>query len=145
LQKDSDLFFLRRIRIYMEIVSSLKGATANEIVRLDIGAGNEWWVTRLLALSVGVVRAGSPKPLVFVGQRPDLDNAFLGWANPSALLQSLMPDISPPDVMPANSCSLDFFLQARHRAAVAQALRPAYRHSLLLFGSTGRDRRGKPG
>jgi hypothetical protein len=76
----------------MEIVSTLKAATANEIVRLDIGDGHEWWVTRLFALSVGAVRAGSPKALVFVGQRPDIDNAFLGWAKPSALLQSLMPE-----------------------------------------------------
>lgn len=76
----------------MQIVDTLESATANQIVRLDIRAGNAWWVTRLFALSVGAVRAGSPKVFVFVGVKENVDGTFLGWAAPSDLLRAMLGD-----------------------------------------------------
>ncbi len=74
----------------MQIVTALQQATANEIVRLDLNTGQTWWATRLLALSAGAVRAGSPKAFVFVGRKENIEGAFLGWATPSAVLQTLL-------------------------------------------------------
>jgi hypothetical protein len=76
----------------MQIVTMLQQATANEIVRLDLDTGRAWWATRLLALSAGAVRAGSPKALIFVGRKENLDGAFLGWATPHAVLGALLAD-----------------------------------------------------
>jgi len=76
----------------MKIVAALQQATANEIVRLDLDTGRAWWATRLLALSAGSVRAGSPKVFVFVGKKENVDGVFLGWATPSAVLNALLAD-----------------------------------------------------
>lgn len=76
----------------MEIVATLEAATTNPIVRLDIKAGNAWWVTRLFALSVGAVRAGAPGVFVFVGVRQEEEGIFLGWARPSTLVRALVAD-----------------------------------------------------
>lgn len=74
----------------MQIVHALADATRNEIVRLDIDAGNAWWITRLLALSAGAARAGSPRVLVFVGRRQNVDGVFLGWAAPRDVVQAIL-------------------------------------------------------
>jgi hypothetical protein len=76
----------------MIIVAALQQATANEIVRVDLNTGRSWWATRLLALSAGAVRAGSPEAFVFVGRKENLDGAFLGWATPSSILRALLAD-----------------------------------------------------
>ncbi|MGH8068724.1 MAG: hypothetical protein ACRERE_26520 [Candidatus Entotheonellia bacterium] len=76
----------------MQIVTTLQQATVNEIVRLDLDTGRAWWATRLLALSAGAVRAGSPEALVFVGKKENLDGTFLGWATPNAVLGALLAD-----------------------------------------------------
>lgn len=74
----------------MQIVSALQEATANEVVLLDIKDGNAWWVTRLLALSAGAVRAGSPKAFVFVGMKENIQGQFLGWAEPASIQKAIL-------------------------------------------------------
>jgi len=78
----------------MQIIAALEQAAANEVVLVDIKDGHAWWVTRLLALSAGAVRAGSPKALVFLGMRQNVDGAYLGWAEPAAVLDALLADKS---------------------------------------------------
>jgi hypothetical protein len=79
----------------MRIVSALEEAKFNPIVRLDIRDGSAWWVTRLMALSAGAERAGSPQILVFVGIMENQPGAFLGWAFPSSILSALGNDTTP--------------------------------------------------
>jgi hypothetical protein len=76
----------------MQVVTALEEATFNPIARLDIRDGDAWWVTRLLALSAGAERAGSPKIFVFVGMKENEDGAFLGWALPSSILRAVNGD-----------------------------------------------------
>jgi hypothetical protein len=76
----------------MQIVSTLRDVTGHDIVRLDLRDGNAWWVTRLLALCAGAVRAGSPKAIVFVGMKENTNGTFVGWAFASALLHALIED-----------------------------------------------------
>jgi hypothetical protein len=76
----------------MKIVATLKRATASEMVRLDLKDGNGWWTTRLLALTAGAVRAGSPQVLIFTGQKESVSASFLGWAKPSDVLKALLDD-----------------------------------------------------
>ena len=73
----------------MEILSTLEAAVESRIVRLDIGEGNAWWVSRLLALCAGATRVGSPKAIVFVGRRQNADYAFLGYATAERLLAAI--------------------------------------------------------
>jgi len=76
----------------MKIVATLKTATANEMVRIDLKDGNAWWTTRLLALAAGAVRAGSPKVLIFTGMKENVPASFLGWAKPSDILKALLDE-----------------------------------------------------
>jgi len=87
----------------MQIAISLSPTTVSEVVRLDLGTGDEWWVTRLLVFAAGAVRVGSPKAFVFVGMKHNLRGAFLGWARPAALLDALRsvePKTKPPAPQP---------------------------------------------
>ena len=65
----------------MNIIQTLKDATRNEIVVIDLKEGEAWWVTRLLALSVGAVRAGSLSTFVFTGMKEirSHHNREKGW------------------------------------------------------------------
>lgn len=74
----------------MKIVSTLQLATANEIVIIDIKDGNAWWVSRLLALSAGAVRAGNPKVFVFKGMKENKPGTYLGWAEPVNILNAIL-------------------------------------------------------
>jgi hypothetical protein len=76
----------------MQIIAALEAVTGNQIVRLDIKSGDAWWVTRLLALSAGATRAGSPTGFVFVGIKENREGVFLGWAPPVELLGALLND-----------------------------------------------------
>ena len=58
---------------------TLNQARRNEIVRLDLGTGDKWWITRLFALCAGARTTGAPKALVFIGHDLGADGAFLGW------------------------------------------------------------------
>jgi hypothetical protein len=78
----------------MQIIEVLREATANEVVVINIKDGHAWWVTRLLALSAGAVRAGSPRALVFVGMKQNVDGNHLGWAEPAAVLSAILDDKS---------------------------------------------------
>jgi len=87
----------------LQIVQNLWPATAAEVVRLDLGQGEEWWVTRLLVFASGAVRAGMPQAFVFLGTRHSVRGTFLGWARPSALLDALRTVerkvLNPPSVV----------------------------------------------
>lgn len=74
----------------MNIIQTLEDATKNEIVVIDLKEGEAWWVTRLLALSAGAVRAGSPKAFVFIGTKENRSHQFLGWAEPKRVLDSIL-------------------------------------------------------
>lgn len=74
----------------MDIIDTLRQASHHEIVVIDLQDGDAWWVTRLLALSTGAVRAGTPKALVFVGKQENQDLRFLGWSRPADILDSIL-------------------------------------------------------
>ena len=73
-----------------KMVEAMRRAAASEIVYLDLKDGNAWWVTRLLALCVGVGNRGSPKAIVFVGRKENREKIFLGWGTPSSLLTAIL-------------------------------------------------------
>jgi hypothetical protein len=66
----------------VHVHETLAAARSNDVVRLDLGAGENWWMTRLFALCAGATEAGAPEILVFVGQDAGIDQAFLGWTRP---------------------------------------------------------------
>lgn len=74
----------------MNIIETLERATKNEIVVLNLKDGNAWWVTRLLALSAGAIRAESPNVFVFIGKRENNVNTFLGWGRPREILEAIL-------------------------------------------------------
>lgn len=74
----------------MNIIETLRQATKHEIVVIDLRDGDTWWVTRLLALSAGAVRAQSPKVFVFIGIKENLDRQFLGLAKPTDVLNAIL-------------------------------------------------------
>lgn len=76
----------------MKIMSTLERAIENDVVRIDLKAGNAWWATRLLALSAGAVRAGSPKVIVFTGVKENINGCYFGWADPNAIQKAILND-----------------------------------------------------
>lgn len=76
----------------MKIMTALKQASGHESIRLDLKDGNAWWATRLLALSAGAVRAGTPKILIFTGMKERVSECFLGWAQCVDILKALLTD-----------------------------------------------------
>jgi hypothetical protein len=72
-----------------EVHKILNDARTNAIVRLDLGTGENWWMTRLFALCVGAIRTGAPELLAFVGRDSGVDHAFLGWIGPRDALRLL--------------------------------------------------------
>jgi hypothetical protein len=70
------------------IMEALRTSAAHDALRIDLDA--TWWLTRLLALSAGAKRAGSPRALVFVRSNEDGRQAFVGWAAPEAVLNALL-------------------------------------------------------
>ena len=61
----------------MDIIDALRQALRHEVVVIDLHEGNAWWVTRLLALAAGAVRAQAPKVFVFAGRLENQDHRFL--------------------------------------------------------------------
>ena len=61
---------------------TLAAARSNDVVRLDLGTGENWWMTRLFALCTGAAETGAPEILVFVGQDAGIGQLFLGWVRP---------------------------------------------------------------
>ena len=76
----------------MSIIETLEVAVDHDIVVLNIQSGDAWWVTRLLALSAGAVRAGSPAVLVFIGKKENVPNTFIGWGRPKDILNAILND-----------------------------------------------------
>src|SRR4051794_24067373 len=73
-----------------QILETLKEATTNEIVVVDLGDGQAWWETRLLVLLAGAVRLGKPDKIVFLGKDANIDRQFRGWAFARELLPRLV-------------------------------------------------------
>jgi hypothetical protein len=67
---------------------------SSPIIRIDIGKGDEWWVSRLLVVTAAAVRTGLTGAIAFVGERLS-PNSFLAWASPSEILKALMEDTTP--------------------------------------------------
>ncbi|MBL7103300.1 MAG: hypothetical protein ISS18_03135 [Bacteroidales bacterium] len=76
----------------MDIIKALEKAINSEIVVINIKDGNAWWVTRLLALSAGAVRAGSPNIFAFIGKKENIIDTFLGWGAPKDILKAILMD-----------------------------------------------------
>lgn len=76
----------------MDIVAALRSLTRQPFAVINIGNGDAWWVTRLLALSAGAVRRGDPEVIVFVGRRENQPDQFLGWARPDIVLDAILGD-----------------------------------------------------
>ncbi len=76
----------------MDIIAALDETIRSELVVINIGRGNNWWVTRLLALAAGAVRTGYPEAFVFVGVQENVPNNFLGWARHRDVLESILQD-----------------------------------------------------
>lgn len=74
----------------MNIIETLREAVRHEFVVADLGDGNAWWVTRLLALVAGATRAGNPSTIVFVGRLENQDRRFLGWATARDVLSAIL-------------------------------------------------------
>jgi len=76
----------------MDILETLKISEEHEIIVLNLKNGKAWWVTRLLALSAGAMRQGSPSVIVFIGRKENADNYFLGWGRPKDILKAILED-----------------------------------------------------
>jgi len=70
------------------IMETLRTSVSHDAIRIDLDA--TWWLTRLLALSAGATRAGSPRAFVFVQSGPDGRQRFVGWAAPKTVLDALL-------------------------------------------------------
>jgi hypothetical protein len=73
-----------------QILDTLRQATANEIVVVDLEDGQAWWETRLLVLLAGAVRLGKPDKIVFLGKEANRDRQFRGWSYAADLLPRLV-------------------------------------------------------
>jgi hypothetical protein len=69
----------------MDIIKALKNGINYEVVVINIKDGNACWVTRLLALSAGAIRAGAPEILVFIGKKENTENTFPAWSMPKVM------------------------------------------------------------
>jgi len=74
----------------MDIIAALNETIKSELVVINLGRGESWWVTRLLALAAGAVRAGAPEVFVFIGEQENVPNHFLGWARNRDVLESIL-------------------------------------------------------
>lgn len=76
----------------MKILDTLALAIQCEVAVVDLKEGDAWWVSRLLALCAGAVRSRHPAAIVFTGMHEGSAGAYLGWAEPRALLTALLKD-----------------------------------------------------
>jgi hypothetical protein len=74
--------------------STVTSVTSNPVIRIDLGKGDEWWVSRLLVLTAGAVRTGVPGAIAFIGDNPR-PHGFHGWNSPAETLAALMEDAVP--------------------------------------------------
>jgi hypothetical protein len=76
----------------MDILTALNESIKSDLVIINLGRGDSWWVTRLLVLVAGAVRAGAPEVFVFTGDQENTPNHFLGWAKHKDVLESILKD-----------------------------------------------------
>jgi hypothetical protein len=70
------------------IMEMLRTSADHDAIRIDLAT--TWWLTRLLALSAGASRAGSPRAFVFVRTELNGRQTFAGWAPPKSVLDALL-------------------------------------------------------
>jgi hypothetical protein len=70
------------------IIEMLRTSADHDAIRIDLAT--TWWLTRLLALSAGAARAGSPRAFIFVRTELDGKQTFAGWAPPKSVLGALL-------------------------------------------------------
>ena len=70
------------------IIEMLRTSADHDAIRIDLAT--TWWLTRLLALSAGASRAGSPRAFVFIRTELSGKQTFAGWAPPKSLLDALL-------------------------------------------------------
>jgi hypothetical protein len=58
--------------------------------RIDLGEGDQWWVTRLFVLCARAVRLNHPAAFVFTSTKGMAPNQYVGWARPDELLDHLL-------------------------------------------------------
>jgi hypothetical protein len=68
----------------------LEESARSDIVIVDLGAGEEWWETRLLVACAGAARHGRPRIIVFVARMEDRPRMFVGWVRPAAARDRLL-------------------------------------------------------
>jgi hypothetical protein len=73
-----------------QILDTLRQATTNDLVVVDLEDGQAWWETRLLVLLAGAVRLGKPDKIVFLGKDASVDRQFRGWGYAVDLLPRLV-------------------------------------------------------
>jgi hypothetical protein len=73
-----------------KILGTLRKASANDVVIVDLEDGQAWWETRLLVLLAGAVRLGKPDKIVFLGEDAGIGRKFLGWSSANELLPRLV-------------------------------------------------------
>lgn len=73
-----------------QILGALRRAAACEVITIDLGAGQDWWETRLLVLLAGAARLGKPRAVVFVGTESGVEGCLQGWGYPVELLPHLL-------------------------------------------------------
>jgi hypothetical protein len=56
-----------------QILDTLRQATGDYVVVVDLEDGKAWWETRLLVLLAGAVRLGKPDKIVFVSRDANID------------------------------------------------------------------------
>jgi hypothetical protein len=76
----------------MDILSALNETIQSELAVINLGRGDSWWVTRLLTLAAGATRVDGPEAFVFIGDRENTPNHFLGWAKPGDVLEAILRD-----------------------------------------------------
>jgi len=70
------------------IIEMLRTSANHDAIRIDLAT--TWWLTRLLALSAGASRAGSPRAFVFVRTELNGKQTFAGWEPPTSVLNALL-------------------------------------------------------
>ena len=77
------------------ILQALKPVLGSDVAVLELGEGQEWWQTRLLLLTAGAARLGSPRVLVFTASMSGKTKQFVAWATPAELLRVHLSNADP--------------------------------------------------
>jgi hypothetical protein len=72
------------------ILDTLRKATGDDVVVIDLEDGLAWWETRLFVLLAGAERLKKPGKIVFVATEEKKEKRFIGWAYSKDLLEYLL-------------------------------------------------------